>query len=97
MKIVATSTNSKAAKALVTDEFTLTMSDTCAANKIVLAATSATYPNSNSGTVVSDFTYTIGSTTVTKKPQISTIQANSDCPITSKLYVYSEADNAWVD
>lgn len=91
MKIVATSTNSKSAKASVTDDFTLTMSDTCAANKIALDGT--TYANSNSGTAVSDFTYTIGQAAVTKKPLISTVETNANCPVTSKLYVYSEAAN----
>lgn len=94
MKIVATSTHSKSAKATATDEWQLTMSDTCSANKIAL---DASLINSNSGTAVSDFTYTIGTAAVTKKPLISTIQTNADCPITSKLYVYSDASNSWVD
>ena len=70
MKIVATSTHSKSSKATATDEWQLTMSDTCSANKIAL---DASLTNSNSGTAVSDFTYTIGTGAVTKKPLISTI------------------------
>jgi hypothetical protein len=70
MKIVATSTHSKTAKATATDEWYLTMSDTCSANRIAL---DASLTNSNGGTAVSDFTYTIGTTSVTKKPLISTI------------------------
>jgi len=32
-----------------------------------------TYANSNSGTAVSDFTYTIGTASVSKKPLISAV------------------------
>jgi hypothetical protein len=71
MKIVATSTHSKTSKASATDEWQLTMSDKCSANKIALDGT--TYANSNSGTAVSDFTYTIGTASVSKKPLISAV------------------------
>jgi len=70
MKIVAISTHSKSSKATATDEWQLTMSDTCSANKIALDASLA---NSNSGNAVNDFTYTIGTASVTKQPLISTI------------------------
>lgn len=95
MKIVAYSTYSKSSGKTVEDTFLLTMSDGCAANKIALDGT--TYANSNAGTAVSDFSYTIGTTAVPVKPLISTVSTLAACPITSKLYVFNPATNAWVD
>ena len=95
MKIVAASTYSKSSGKTVEDDFKLTMSDGCASNKIALDGT--TYANSNAGTAVSDFSYTIGTTAVPVKPLISTVSTLAACPITSKLYVFNPATNAWVD
>lgn len=95
MKIVATSTYSKTTGQTVTDDFLLTMSDNCATNKIALDGT--TYSNANAGTSISDFSYLIGSTAITKLPIISAVQPNSSCPIVAKLYVFDPAANKWID
>jgi hypothetical protein len=95
LKIVCTSTYSKTASKAAEDFFLLTMSDICAANKIALDGT--TYPNANAGAAVNDFTYTIGGTAVSKTPLISTVQLNSSCPVTARLYVFDAAQNKWID
>jgi hypothetical protein len=51
--------------------FGITIQHKCSYNKIALDGT--TYANSNSGTAVSDFTYTIGTASVSKKPLISAV------------------------
>lgn len=95
MKIVATSVHSKTSLSQVSDEFSLTLSDTCGANKIALDLT--TYANNNAGVAVSSFTYTINSTAVSKKPAISTVKTNAECPIQSKLYIFQASDSTWLD
>jgi len=95
MKIVATSTHSKTSGKVVEDLFKLTMGDACSLNKIALDGT--TYANSNGGTAISNFSYTIGTAAVSKKPLISTIQTLASCPITSKLFVFNSATNVWVE
>ena len=95
MKIIATSTYSKSVSSTVTDVFMLTMSDNCAQNKIALDGTS--YGNANTGTAISDFSYVIGSASITKLPIISTVKTNASCPIVSKLYVFDPVANVWID
>lgn len=95
MKIVATSVYSKTSQNVVTDEFSLTLSDLCGANKIALDL--VTFANNNAGAAVSSFTYTINSAPVSKKPAISTIKTNLECPIASKLYIFQTADSTWLE
>jgi hypothetical protein len=94
MKIVATSTYSTSTGKTIEDTFLLTMSDRCAANKIALDASLA---NSNGGTAIIDFAYLIGSGSTVKKPLISAVETNANCPITSKLYVFDPSQNVWID
>jgi hypothetical protein len=103
MKIVATSTYSKTATRAVEDSFILTLSDSdpdnyvvpCANNK--LATDGTTYANANGGSHVNDFIYTIGGAAIDVLPLVSSSYSNAECPVESKLFVYDEYSNLWVD
>ena len=81
LKIVATSTYSKTTLRSVSNEFTLTLSDGCSANKIALDGTTYSNRLNTSGISIADFSYTIGDTAVPKLPLFTTVRANDACPI----------------
>ena len=81
----------------VTDEFTLTLSDNCSLNKIALDGTTYANKLNIAGISIDDFSYTIGTTAVSKLPLFTTVRANAACPIQAKLYVFDEVTNKWVD
>jgi hypothetical protein len=75
----------------------LTLSDSCSANLIALDGTTYTNKLNTSGISIDDFSYTIGTTAVSKLPLFTTIRTNTACPIQAKLYVFDEVTNKWVD
>lgn len=95
MRITATSTYSRSAQSSVSDDFTLTLSDTCGGNQ--LALDSISYPNVNGGAAVSNFNYHIDDAAVSKQPAVSAKVSMVSCPITAKLYIFRPTDNTWID
>jgi len=75
----------------------LTLSDSCSANLIALDGTTYTNQLNISGISIDDFSYTIGTPAVVKLPLVTTVRANTDCPIQAKLYVLDEVTNKWVE
>lgn len=104
MKIVVTSTYSKASTRIAEDSFILILSATAPDNYVVPCANNMLADdgvqflfNSNGGAHVNDFTYTIGSADVIKLPLVTSAYPTTDCPITTRLFVFDEARNVWTD
>ncbi len=75
----------------------MTLSDNCSSNKIALDGTTYTNKLNTSGISIDDFSYTIGTTEVSKLPLFTTVRTNTACPISAKLYVLDEVANKWVE
>jgi len=79
-----------------TDEFTLTLQETCLNNKLKLDGTLAF---SSSGTYIGDLEYkiTTSSSALTLTPLYSSSLNPLSCPLTAVLYIWDSTKNIWVD
>ena len=95
LRIQATSTYSKTALKVVTDDFNLKMRQSpCVDNKIAFdPSASRVYSNAYGTAVVSDVSYLIGAATVTIEPKYSASMATSSCPLNAYLFVLDETTN----
>jgi sugar phosphate isomerase/epimerase len=100
MKFVVVSDYSQTVLRKVEDSFTLTMSDTCADNRIKVGSFAGYTNNAGDADLstpanVDDFTYIIGAASEFRIPLISTLSAT--CATYSELFVFDPSANEWID
>ena len=68
---------------VISDEFTLSLVETCAANTLTQT------------TPLADYLYAIGDSSVSFTPAFTTAISTTTCPITAELFFFDIATNVW--